>query len=98
MGKTFKEYKGEKYNAKDRKKTKEKKYFGNTSGTHSRKTEGVAVKALPQSRDNRDVTPHQDQEHRGQQEEVRHRVASILAPQVTPPSPQGRGWYVRMCC
>jgi hypothetical protein len=44
MGKTFKEYKGEKYNAKDRKKTKEKKYFGNTSGTHSRKTEGVAVK------------------------------------------------------
>jgi len=35
MGKTTKNYKGKTYKAKDRKKTKEKKYFGETSGSHS---------------------------------------------------------------
>jgi len=36
MGKTTKKYKGKTYKAKDRKKTKEKKYFGQTDGAHSR--------------------------------------------------------------
>lgn len=44
MGKTFKIFKGEVYKAKDLKKRKEKKYFGNTSGTHSRKQDGAAIK------------------------------------------------------
>ena len=38
MSKTVKEYKGKTYKAKDRKKWKEKKYFGETSGAHSRST------------------------------------------------------------
>ncbi len=44
MAKTIKKYKGEKYKAKDRKKSKDQKHFGQTSGSHSRKTDGVAVK------------------------------------------------------
>lgn len=44
MGKTLKKYKGQTYKAKDLKKRKEKKYFGNTDGTHSKKQDGVAIK------------------------------------------------------
>jgi hypothetical protein len=44
MGKTFKTFKGEVYKAKDLKKRTEKKYFGNTSGTHSKKQNGAAIK------------------------------------------------------
>ena len=36
MGKTTKTYKGKKHTAKDRKRWKDKKYFGETSGTHSK--------------------------------------------------------------
>ena len=37
MGNTTKKYKGKKHTAKDQKKPKDKKDFGNTSGTHSDK-------------------------------------------------------------
>jgi hypothetical protein len=37
MSKTLKEYKGKKYKAKDPKKRKDKKHFGETSGSHSNK-------------------------------------------------------------
>lgn len=44
MSDTTKKHKDKTYKAKDRKKQKDKKFFGNTSGQHSRKEDGVAVK------------------------------------------------------
>lgn len=41
MSKTKKEYKGEEYTAKDRKKYKDKKHFGETSGSHSRTEDNI---------------------------------------------------------
>jgi hypothetical protein len=43
MSDTIKKYRDKTYKAKDRKKYKDVKHFGNTSGTHSRKTDGPAV-------------------------------------------------------
>lgn len=40
MSKTKKKYRGEEYTAKDRKKYKDKKHFGETSGSHSRRDDG----------------------------------------------------------
>jgi len=40
MGKTKHKHKGEEYTAKTRKKYKDKKHFGETSGSHSRRDDG----------------------------------------------------------
>ena len=44
MGKTTNTYKGEKHRAKSQKKWKEKKHFGETSGTHSKKNNSIKGK------------------------------------------------------
>ncbi len=47
MSKTTKEYKGKKYKPRKRDnktKTRPKKFFGHTSGEHSKKKDGVAVR------------------------------------------------------
>lgn len=40
MGKTVKSYKGKEHTPKERKKWKDKKHFGETNGSHSRRDDG----------------------------------------------------------
>ena len=44
MGKTKHKHKGEEYTAKTRKKYKDKKHFGETSGSHSRTSDNITHK------------------------------------------------------